>query len=116
MAGGKKYLAASIPRSVRTARLGHLPLDKIIGCHFIEQSEGANLTFDVIMLPEAEFIRARSYLTVPNMAGMGLDRAKFAPPYIPKDVKEVVVPDDHPDPVNFAKNYFIKAFGLTHIR
>jgi hypothetical protein len=107
-----KYMAAAIPRSIRAARLGHLSLHAIIGCKFTPKKNDLNLVFDIVMLPEKLFRRARSYLAVPDMAGVHLTYGNFSPPYIIKDFKEVVVPDQESDPERYAREHFIAAFGL----
>jgi DnaJ domain len=107
-----RYMAASIPRFIRIARLGYLRLDSIIGSWFIAKENDLNYVFDVIMLPERQFLRARLYLGVPDSASPSLSRGGFLPAYIPKDVKTIIVPPDEPYPEVYAKNHFIEAFGL----
>jgi hypothetical protein len=107
-----RYMAASIPRYIRTARLGYLRLDCIIGSWFIEAENDLNYVFDVIMLPEREFVRARLYLGVPDTGSLNLERGRFMPAYVPKDVKTVIIPSGEPDAAAYAKKYFVKEFGL----
>jgi len=107
-----KYMAASIPRYIRTARLSHLPRSTIIGCWFTKAAGNVNYVFDVIMLPEAQFLRAKSHLAVPESALPSLQCGKFAPPYSPTDIKEITIPLDESDPEGYAKSHFIKEFGL----
>jgi hypothetical protein len=111
-AGSKKYMAASIPRSIRTTRLPYLPLNTIIGCTFTKKENDINYVFDIIMLPEDQFIRAKSYLGSPAIMSADLQYGKFSPPYIPRDTKEVIIPPDELDPEKYARNYFKKAFKI----
>ncbi|HUY69133.1 MAG TPA: hypothetical protein VMV79_07515 [Alphaproteobacteria bacterium] len=111
MSAPRTYMAASVPRFIRTARLSHLPLNTIIGYWFTKAADNSHYVFDVIMLPALEFLRTKSYLAVPDTASPSLQAGKFAPPYIPKDVKEVTVPSDEADPESFARAHFIKEFG-----
>jgi hypothetical protein len=39
--------------------------------------------------------------------------ASFNPVFLLTDTKQVIVPDDEPDPENFAKNHFLMLFGLV---
>jgi hypothetical protein len=111
-AGSKKYLAAFLPRSIRAARLDYLPARTIIGYKVTKKPGDLNLVFDCIMLPEDQFVRARSYLAAPDVMGAALGQGKFSPPYILKDIKEIVVSAGEDDPEEFAKNYFLKVFGI----
>lgn len=111
MDAARKYYAASIPRSIRAARLRQLRLENIVGSWSRESQPGQLAVFDVIMLPAQEFTRARAMLASPDV-GMANERGGMTPPYIPADVKEVTVPDGESDPFAFAKAYFKKAFGL----
>jgi len=110
--GSHLYFAASIPRSVRSARLSHLPVGYIIGSWHIEVKNDLNQVFDVIMLPEKEFNRARMYLGAPTVVDPSLSRGGVTPPYVPKDTKQVVVPEGEADPRAFAKEYFLREFNL----
>jgi len=112
-AGGvRKYFAASVPRSIRTARLSHLPLRTVIGFRAIARPNDISLIMDIIMLPEDQFVRAKSWLSAPETVLPALQYGKFSPPYILKDTKEVLVPEGEQDPENFAKEYFKKEFGV----
>ncbi len=110
--GSKKYLAASIPRSVRAARLSYLPRATIIGSHVTKREKDLNLIFDVIMLPEDQFLRARSWLSVPELVNAQLSRDSFAPPYVLQNVHEVIVPAGQADPEGFAAAHFKKIFRV----
>ena len=111
---GRRYMAASIPRFMRTARLSHLRLDCVIGCWFVKRERDLNLVYDVIMLPEREFIRARAHLGTPNVLAPMLQLGSYTPSYVPLDVKFVNVPPDEPDPETFARNYFREEFGKEY--
>jgi|GEM_PF-2488197 hypothetical protein len=112
--GEKRYMAASIPRFVRTARLGHLPLDCVIACWFVKRDKDINLVYDIIMLPEREFLRARAHLGTPNVITPTLQRGGVSSPYVPQDTKVVTVSADEPNPEYFARNYFRKEFAKEH--
>ena len=108
------YMAASVPRYLRQTKLGYLPVDSIIGTHFTKSLQGANLVFDVIMLPVPQFQRMRmnvgsQFVAAPTPSPGG---AAFSPVFVLANAKQVVVPPDEPDPKTFAKNYFLKEFGL----
>ena len=107
-----KYLAASVPRSVRTARLSYLPPNAIIGCWFTQIENQLNFIYDVVMLPEVQFTRAKSYLAAPETAIPSLQYGKFSPPYILTDLKTVTVPPEESDPYLYAKTYFLLQFDL----
>jgi hypothetical protein len=111
----RKYMAASIPRSIRTARLGYLPVQTIIGRHFTQKENDINLIFDVVMLPEEQFIRAKAYLAMPEALGAHLQYGKFSPAYTPRDTKEIIVPPGEANPEKFARDYFVKEFGLSKV-
>ena len=51
MSAPRTYMAASVPRFIRTARLSHLPLNTIIGYWFTKAADNSHYVFDVIMLP-----------------------------------------------------------------
>ncbi len=113
-AGARKYMAASVPRFVRNARLSHLPAKCIIGCWYIGRENDINVVYDIIMLPEIEFVRARGHLGTPDSAMPSLTRGKFTPPYIPQDIKQVIVPLDQPNPEHYARNYLRQEFAKQH--
>lgn len=112
----KKFVAASVPRSIRQQRLSHLPLSCIVGSHFIQGADGSNLVFDVIMLPPPEFQRIRTGVGIRQVLGPAFNVTNaFQPGFVMQDTKEVVVPADIPNQEAFAKAYFIKAFGLEDV-
>ncbi|HEV7454003.1 MAG TPA: hypothetical protein VGO07_01970 [Candidatus Saccharimonadales bacterium] len=102
-----------MPRFLRTARLSYLPTHSIIGSRYIKGADGGNLIFDIVMLPVEQFQRMRSNVGLQHVAAPALKLGpQLAPSFVLADAKEVIVPCDEPDPENFAKNYFMKAFGL----
>jgi len=107
----RKYVAASVPRFIRTARLSHVPVSCVIGSWHVMQENDVNYIYDIIMLPEREFLRARMHLSTPTVASPALQRGGFSPSYIPKDMKSVVVPSDEPHPERYAKEHFLREFG-----
>jgi hypothetical protein len=107
-----KYYAASVPRTMRAARLGHLRTDAVLGCWFFKSAGGSNQVFDVIMLPEAEFARAKNQLIAPAMGSVLQQQGQPTAPYILKDIKEIDVPEGDPNPAQTAAAHFRKAFNL----
>jgi curved DNA-binding protein CbpA len=107
-----KYMAASVPRYIRHARLYHLPRQAIIGSRFIQHKGSHSLVYDVIMLPEREFRRAQLNLGIEGHGSPALAMSRLTPAYIPIDARMVFVPETETDPYQFAKNYFIEKFGL----
>ena len=106
-------MAASVPRFLRQTRLGYLPLNCIIGSHTTQGAGGSNLFFDLIMLPVPEFTRMRSNVGLQHVIAPALKAGpSFTPSFVLSNTREVVVPEDEPDPEAFAKNYFLVAFGL----
>ncbi len=102
------YTAASVPRYMRTARLGYLPLSAVIGSRSI-----GGIAYDIIMLPAHEFMRARHYLASAAVNPfMALERTKITPPYIPQDIQEVTVLAGAANPTALAAQHFLQAFGL----
>ncbi len=105
-----KYVAASIPRFIRTARLPHVPVNCIIASWHVPQEKDVNFIFDIIMLPEREFLRARMHLSTPDAVNPSFQRGRFSPTYIPKDVKSIAVPEGEANPAQYARDYFLKEF------
>jgi len=107
---GKKYFAASIPRFIRSARLSYVPANCIIASWHIAQKNDVNFIYDVIMLPEREFLRARMHLATPDVATPTLSRGGFSPAYMPKDIKTVTVPEGEAQPEKYAKEHLLEQF------
>jgi hypothetical protein len=105
----RKYMAASVPRFLRVARLSYLPLQSVIGCWYIERRNDVHYIFDIIMLPADQFMRAKSYLGVPDAAAPTLSRS-IATSYVLKDTKEIIVPDNEVKPEIYARDYFLTLF------
>ncbi len=110
--GGKKYMAASVPRSIRTARLSYLPPHVIIGHGSVKRENDITYIYDYFMLPEDQFLRAKGYLSAPEIINPILQYGKFNPPYILKNTKEVFVPEGVRDAEAYARDYFRKEFGI----
>ncbi len=106
-----KFLAASVPRSVRAARLGHLRTDAILGMWHIPNPGGGFQVFDVIMQAEADFVRTKGQLATPAM-GASLQQGQTNAPYILKDIKQFDVPDGTPNPAQTAAAHFRAEFKL----
>jgi hypothetical protein len=106
------FTAASIPRFLHRSRLPWLRLEAIIGSWAIEDPHDIHLTYDVIMLPEPEFMRARTCLTTPQISTPALRYDSFTVSYIPKDIKHITIFSWEKDPTREAARHFIKMFGL----
>jgi hypothetical protein len=108
-------MAAPVPRFLRQTRLNYLPSHCVIGSYLVESKGGANLYFDIIMLPAQQFQHMKSnvglqQIMAPNPSPLpGLN-----PSFVVNDVRQVVVPADEPNPEAYAKNYFLVEFGLIH--
>lgn len=105
-----KYMAAPVPRYMRAARLSYLSSDCVISSWAITSQNNISLVYDVIMLPEEAFIRARSYLAVPALSGSSVQPYKTSTPYVPENVKEIIIPQEEKNPARFAKQHFMNAF------
>ncbi len=107
----QKYIAAYIPRYMRTSRLWYLPPHAIIGSKQVGDAVGANAIYDVIMLPEKEYMRARLYLGAQNMGNNELRRGAWTPAFVPQFVREIDVRLTTKNPRSHARRYFQQAFG-----
>ena len=108
-----RFLAASVPRSVRAARLGHLRTDAILGHWHIANAGGGFLVFDVIMQAEADFLRTKNHLAAPTMDIAQLGKPN--PPYVLKDTKQFDVSDGEANPAEIAAAYFRQEFKLVKV-
>ncbi|HUY67791.1 MAG TPA: DnaJ domain-containing protein [Alphaproteobacteria bacterium] len=107
------FMAGSVPRSIRTARLGYLRLNCIIGCWYVTAANGGHYVYDIIMLPAREFMRAKAHLAAPDFSYTpALRLGRFDPVYQMLDVKKIEVPDDAADPETYARAFFQEAFNL----
>lgn len=110
---GIKFVAASVPRYIRNARLFYLGRDTIIGSRLVKNNSG-NLVYDVIMLPEQEFMRAKLLLSlaVGQSSSLELTMSKMTPAYSPVDARSFIVPPSDPDPWGAARAHFRELFKL----
>ena len=106
------FVAASIPRFIRTSCLSHLGLEAIIGSWAIENKNDINLMYDVIMLPKHEFMRARTHLASPFTTSPALRRGNPFTTYIPSDIKEITLDASRENSWRTAALHFIREFGL----
>src|ERR1043166_9532640 len=102
----RRYVAASVPRYIRLARLPYLSANSVIGSWRAKQGNNDSLIYDVIMLRPVEFNRARVNLGLQNPGSPTLDMSKMTPAYIPLDVREVLIPKDETNPHAFARKSF----------
>ena len=108
-------MAASVPRYLRQNRLGYLPLSSIVGSRLLKGRNGANLVFDIIMLPVNEFQRMKTNVGMQHVSAPVLNAGPgMMPSFMLTDAKEVIVPAGEADPERFAKEYFMKVFGLLN--
>lgn len=89
-------------------------MDVVIGTHYTKGTLGSNLVYDVIMLPVRQFQRMRltvgvQYVAAPTPRPGG---DSFSPVFVLADTKQIIVPPDELSPKAFAKDYFLKEFGL----
>ena len=105
-----KFYAASVPRSIRTGRLGHLRSDAIIGTWYIQNPGGANQVFDVVMQEEAEFMRTKNHLASPNM-NASLQQGAANAPFVLKDIKLLEVAESD-NALQMATAHFRKEFKI----
>ena len=106
-----KYLATSVPRSVRSSRLGHLRTDAIIGTWHIPNPAGGFQVFDVLMQGEADFIRTKNLLGAPS-ANPSMP-GQMHPPYVLKDIRQLDVPESDPNPQQTAAAHFRAEFKIS---
>jgi hypothetical protein len=107
-------MAASVPRFLRQARLAYLPLDCVIGSRAIEGDNGENLIFDVIVLPEKQFQRMKTYVGLQNELTPVLAAGPiFEPSFILTDTKTIAVPEDESNAQSYARNHFMIEFDLV---
>lgn len=110
---GIRYCAASVPRYIRNARLFYLGRNAVIGSRLVQNKSGG-LVYDIIMLPELEFMRAKLLLSLPvgQTSSVELTMSKMTPAYNPMDAKCVTIPPGEFDPYGYARNWFVEKFGL----
>ena len=79
---------------------------------FLKGNGGVNLYYDVVMLPELEFVRMKSNigLQVSQAPKMGTAPQSV---FTLSDARYVSVPEEESNPVSYAKNHFMAVFGLT---
>jgi hypothetical protein len=114
MQQAKHYMAASVPRFLRQTKLSYLPPSTIIGSRLIQGDGGANLIFDIIMLPAFEFQRMKSHVGLQHVLAPTPQPggSSFSPAFVLNDAKQVTVPTGEPDPAHYARQYFLIQFGL----
>jgi len=112
----KIYIASAIPRFIRTTRLGYIPLKYVLGSRLVGDSKNATLIYDIIMLPEPEFTRARRHAGMQHvLAPTPHIGATMPVGVLPSDIKQVTVPENEPDAEGFARAYFMKAYHFDTV-
>lgn len=110
----KTYIAFAIPRFIRSSRLPYIPMSHVIGSRLVGDGKNATIIYDVVMLPEPEFARARMNAGMQHIITPAPHRGEVMPVgVIPTDIKKVVVPSDEEDAFAYAKDYFIKAYHIN---
>lgn len=117
-AGAVRFCAASVPRYIRNSRLPHLGRDAVIGSRLFQTKSGQSLVYDIIMLPEPDFMRAKLLLslTAGQNSSYELSMSKMTPAYMPMDTKVLLVTVGQTNPWHFARAHFRQAFGLEDSR
>lgn len=112
--GAVRFCAASVPRYIRNARLPHLGRDAVIGSRLFQTKSGQSLVYDIIMLAEPDFMRAKLLLslTAGQNSSYELSMSKMTPAYMPMDTKVLLVAAGQTNPWHFARAHFLQAFGL----
>lgn len=114
MSAPRHYMAASVSRYMRQTKLGYVSPRYIIGSRVTKGDGGANLYFDVVMLPPPQFQNMRTSLGARQVYAPSISaEGNFQPGIVLTDIKRVTVPEGEPDPESWAKNYFMKEFGLA---
>jgi hypothetical protein len=108
-----KFCAASVPRAVRSAKLGHLPTNAIIGMWHIANPRGGFQVFDVVMQLENDFRRMQNHLATLTPMGTSPESGKMNLVYAVKDVKEIEIPDGTPDAAKIAADHFRQLFKVN---
>lgn len=88
-------------------------MKNVIGSRLVGDGKNATIIYDIIMLPESEFPRARMHAGMQHVSTPTPHIGETMPVgVVPFDIKRVVVPDDATDPEAYAKASFIKAYHL----
>jgi hypothetical protein len=108
-----KFMAASVPRHVRSTRLSHLRGDAVIGSWHIPNPAGGFQVFDVVMQAETDFMRMKNHLSTLTPMGVSPEAGKLPVTYMLRDTKEIDVPDSDLNPAQTAAAYFKREFKVT---
>jgi len=112
----RTYVASAIPRFVRTTRLGYIPMRSVIGSRLVGDGKNATIIYDIIMLPEAEFARARMHAGMQHVLAPTPHIGETMPVgVLPSDVKRLRVPEGEQNPEAYARAYFVKAYALGKV-
>ncbi len=109
----RHFIASVVPRFIRTTRLGYIPMKYVIGSRLVGDGVNSTIIYDIIMLPESEFPRARMSAGMPHVVAPAPHIGETLPVgTVPSDVRHVTVPEAEPDPEGYAKSYFREQYGL----
>lgn len=110
----RHFIASVVPRFIRTTRLGYIPMKNVIGSRLVGDGVNSTIIYDIIMLPESEFARARMHAGMQHVIAPTPHRGETMPVgAVPSDVRHVIVPEDEADPEGYAKTYFREQYGLS---
>jgi hypothetical protein len=112
MKTGKKYMAAWVPRYLRQTKLAYLPAESVICTQTVRNDGGQNIYTDLIMLPVKDFKRMQGYIGL-QLAAAPTPVGSFDPVFAVKGAKQVVVPENQPNPEAYARAYFLIEFGIV---
>ncbi len=107
------YMASPVPRNIRQTKLGHLPLQCVIGTRSPKTDDGSFFVLDIIMLPAPEFHRMKLHAGLQHVLTPTLSPGGNAvgSNYVLTNVKKVTVPPTEDDPELFAKLHFLEVFN-----
>ncbi|MDD3183180.1 MAG: hypothetical protein PHD48_10325 [Alphaproteobacteria bacterium] len=113
MTVSRTYIASVVPRFIRTSRLAYIPMKNVIGSRVVGDGKNSTIIYDIIMLPESEFARARMHAGMQHIIAPTPHIGETMPVgTVPSDVKRLDVPDGEPDPEAYARAYFVKAYRM----
>jgi hypothetical protein len=108
----QKYMAAFVPRFIRSTRLSYIPINNVIGSKMMKNERNIPMAYDLIMLPEMPFMRMKLRLGSEDMASTSLSQSNLSPAFSLKNILEIVVPSTEANADAFAKAHFLKQVDL----
>jgi hypothetical protein len=108
----QKYMAAFVPRFIRSTRLSYIPINNVIGSKMLKNERNMPMVFDLIMLPEMPFMRMKLRLSTEDMASTSLSKGNMPSAFSLKNIFEIVIPSTEKNADAFAKAHFLKEADL----